>query len=82
MQGQSQQTEATGTEGESPLTISPEKVCFIIMKAREFDAGKFPLYQGRIKRLVRYLGRVERHRLGLDRSELSFEVSDRSIKRH
>ncbi len=38
MQGQSQQTEATGTEGESPLTISPEKVCFIIIKAREFDA--------------------------------------------
>ena len=38
MQGQSEQTEATGTEGESPLTISPEKVCFIIMKAREFDA--------------------------------------------
>ncbi len=25
-------------EDESPLTISPEKVCFIIMKAREFDA--------------------------------------------
>ncbi len=25
-------------EVESPLTISPEKVCFIIMKAREFDA--------------------------------------------
>jgi len=23
---------------ESPLTISPEKVCFIIIKAREFDA--------------------------------------------
>lgn len=22
----------------SPLTISPEKVCFIIVKAREFDA--------------------------------------------
>ena len=37
MQAQSQQPEATGTEGESPLTISPEKVCFIIMKAREFD---------------------------------------------
>ena len=36
MQEQSQQTEAG--EGESPLTISPEKVCFIIMKAREFDA--------------------------------------------
>jgi Protein of unknown function (DUF3775) len=27
----------TGEE-ESPLTISPEKVCFIIIKAREFDA--------------------------------------------
>jgi len=25
-------------EKESPLTISPEKVCFVIMKAREFDA--------------------------------------------
>ena len=25
-------------EDKSPLTISPEKVCFIIMKAREFDA--------------------------------------------
>ena len=25
---------------ESPLTISPEKVCFIIIKAREFDAKK------------------------------------------
>ncbi len=36
MQGQSEQTQAT--EGESQLTISPEKVCFIIMKAREFDA--------------------------------------------
>ena len=36
MQEQSQQTEAN--EGEFPLTISPEKVCFIIMKAREFDA--------------------------------------------
>ena len=123
MQGQSQQTEATGTEGESPLTISPEKVCFIIMKAREFDAKdevtepepgsnptdervehnsrhlcrrstikimqasrpqarKFPLYQGRIKCFVRYVGRAERHRLGLDRSELSPKVSDRSIKRH
>ena len=38
MQGQSQQTQATGTEDGSPLTVSPEKVCFIIMKAREFDA--------------------------------------------
>lgn len=25
-------------EDDSPLTISPEKVCFIIIKAREFDA--------------------------------------------
>src|SRR3974390_2048179 len=24
--------------GEAPLTISPEKVCFLIIKAREFDA--------------------------------------------
>ena len=36
MQEQPQQTEAS--EDESPLTISREKVCFIIMKAREFDA--------------------------------------------
>jgi hypothetical protein len=28
---------SAGTD-ESPLTISPEKVCFIIIKAREFDA--------------------------------------------
>ena len=26
------------SDDESPLTISPEKVCFIIIKAREFDA--------------------------------------------
>jgi hypothetical protein len=25
-------------EDEGPLTISPEKVCFIVIKAREFDA--------------------------------------------
>lgn len=31
-------TTPTSTEDESPLTISPEKVCFIIIKAREFDA--------------------------------------------
>jgi hypothetical protein len=37
MQEQSKQTEVAGDEDESPLTISPEKVCFII-KAREFDA--------------------------------------------
>jgi len=28
----------TGEDDESPLTISPEKVCFIIIKAKEFDA--------------------------------------------
>lgn len=38
MQAQSQPTEASESEDESPLTISPEKVCFIIMKAKEFDA--------------------------------------------
>lgn len=27
-----------GTDDASPLTISPEKVCFIIIKAKEFDA--------------------------------------------
>lgn len=25
-------------ESESPLTVSPEKVCFVIIKARAFDA--------------------------------------------
>jgi hypothetical protein len=30
--------ETPATEDEGVLTISPEKVCFIIMKAREFDA--------------------------------------------
>ncbi len=38
MQAQSQSTEASEGEDESLLTISPEKVCFIIMKAKEFDA--------------------------------------------
>jgi hypothetical protein len=38
MQSQSQPTGASESEDESPLTISPEKVCFIIMKAKEFDA--------------------------------------------
>ena len=38
MRKQLQQTEATANEDESPLAISPEKVCFIIMKAEEFDA--------------------------------------------
>jgi hypothetical protein len=31
-------TETTGDEDESPLTISPEKVCFFIIKFKEFDA--------------------------------------------
>ena len=30
--------EGTNDEDESVLTISPEKVCFIIIKAKEFDA--------------------------------------------
>jgi hypothetical protein len=34
----SKQPETANDEEESPLTISPEKVCFIIMKAKEFDA--------------------------------------------
>ena len=38
MQKQLQQTDRTDSEDESPLTISPEKVCFIIIKAKEFDA--------------------------------------------
>jgi hypothetical protein len=33
-----QPTEAGGNERHEGLTISPEKVCFIIIKAREFDA--------------------------------------------
>lgn len=38
MQARSRQTQDTG-DGDGPsLTISPEKVCFIIVKAREFDA--------------------------------------------
>src|SRR6516225_11279943 len=32
------QPETANDEEESPLTISTEKVCFIIMKAKEFDA--------------------------------------------
>ena len=32
------QPDTANDEEESPLTISPEKVCFIIMKAKEFDA--------------------------------------------
>jgi len=38
MQRRLSQTEKTGSGDESPLTISPEKVCYIIIKAREFDA--------------------------------------------
>jgi len=38
MREELKQTEPTGEEEEPSLTISPEKVCFIIMKAREFDA--------------------------------------------
>jgi hypothetical protein len=38
MQEQFEQTEGTNDEDESVLTISPEKVCFIIIKAKEFDA--------------------------------------------
>jgi hypothetical protein len=38
MNENSRQPEAVENEEESPLTISPEKVCFIIIKAREFDA--------------------------------------------
>jgi len=38
MQEQFEQTEGTNDEDESVLTISPEKVCFIVIKAREFDA--------------------------------------------
>ena len=32
-----QKTEAPSVDNDSPLTISPEKVCFVIIKAREFD---------------------------------------------
>jgi len=38
MQEQLENTAVAADEDESPLTISPEKVCFIIIKAREFDA--------------------------------------------
>jgi len=38
MQEQSNQTEKPAEEEEVTLAISPEKVCFIIVKAREFDA--------------------------------------------
>ncbi|HEY6860261.1 MAG TPA: DUF3775 domain-containing protein [Pseudolabrys sp.] len=33
-----QPTKAPSDDSDSPLTISPEKVCFVIIKAREFDA--------------------------------------------
>ena len=38
MQTASSRTEMPSGEDMAPLTISPEKVCFIIVKAREFDA--------------------------------------------
>jgi hypothetical protein len=38
MPKRSNQAGLTGGEIEPTLTISPEKVCFIILKAREFDA--------------------------------------------
>ncbi len=38
MQEQSDKTEKPAEEEEVTLAISPEKVCFIIVKAREFDA--------------------------------------------
>jgi hypothetical protein len=38
MQEERKPTEAGEDEDVSPLSISPEKVCFIIIKAREFDA--------------------------------------------
>jgi uncharacterized protein DUF3775 len=38
MQEELKQTETSEDQDESPLTISAEKVCFIIIKAREFDA--------------------------------------------
>ena len=38
MQGQPKQPQTTDADDESPLTFSPEKVCFVIVKAREFDA--------------------------------------------
>ena len=38
MQSEAKPTEQTDNEDKSPLTISPEKVCFIIIKAKEFDA--------------------------------------------
>jgi len=38
MQRKSREAAESEGEGEIALTISPEKVCFIIMKAKEYDA--------------------------------------------
>lgn len=38
MQERPNRTETPAGENEATLTISPEKVCFIIIKAKEFDA--------------------------------------------
>lgn len=38
MQEEAKETETTNDEDESTLTISPEKVCFVIIKAGELDA--------------------------------------------
>jgi hypothetical protein len=38
MQAKPDEIETPAETDEAPLTISPEKVCFIIIKAREFDA--------------------------------------------
>lgn len=38
MTKKSEQIKAAEATNAAPLTISPEKVCFVIMKAREFDA--------------------------------------------
>jgi Protein of unknown function (DUF3775) len=38
MQDKANETEVPAGENAEPLTISPEKVCFIIIKAKEFDA--------------------------------------------
>ena len=38
MQDKTNETEVPAGENAEALTISPEKVCFIIIKAKEFDA--------------------------------------------
>lgn len=38
MQAKSVRDEDSDSEGASPLAISPEKVCFVIVKSREYDA--------------------------------------------